>query len=98
MTQAISRRDIVVSAAMVAGVASVSYVGLSLTRSACAAEAYGTTPKNAVGYRDTPEGSHNCSNCSHFIAGPSATADGHCTVVAGTISPHGWCGVWTAKT
>ena len=62
-----------------------------------AAVTYGITPQSAVAYRDSPNGSSDCANCSHFIPGPSASADGHCTVVAGTISPHGWCAVWTAK-
>lgn len=62
-----------------------------------ASKKYGSTPKAAVHYQDHPQGGHHCSNCMHFIPGPSATAPGHCTVVAGSISPHGWCLAWAPK-
>jgi hypothetical protein len=49
-------------------------------------------PQSAVMYQDQPKDGHKCSDCQHFQP-PNA-----CAVVAGTISPDGWCGVWTAKT
>lgn len=58
---------------------------------------HGTTPKSAVQYRNKPKGSHQCSNCTHFCPGSSAKAEGTCNVVKGSISPHGWCLAWAAK-
>jgi len=47
--------------------------------------------KATVQYQDTPKAGHQCSGCSNFVA------PGSCKVVAGTISPHGWCSIWTPK-
>ena len=97
MTKSIGRRAAVTTVAALAGTAGTESLAAMLARRARAAVAYGITPQSAVAYRDSPNGSNDCSTCLHFIAGPSATADGHCTVIAGAISPHGWCAVWTAK-
>jgi hypothetical protein len=88
MMKAIGRRTAIATTAVLAGAGAMR---------ARAAVTYGITPQSAVAYRDSPNGSSDCTNCMHFIPGPSATADGHCTVVAGSISPQGWCAVWTAK-
>lgn len=48
-------------------------------------------PQVAVGYQDKPNGSQECSNCRVFIPPHS------CKVVAGTISPQGWCEMWAPK-
>lgn len=53
--------------------------------------------KSAVQYQDKPKGGHQCSGCALFIPGASATANGTCKAVAGPISPHGWCTLWTPK-
>ena len=53
--------------------------------------------KKAMQYREKPNGDHQCSNCTHFIPGSSPSAMGKCQVVAGNISPHGWCIAWAAK-
>jgi hypothetical protein len=42
-------------------------------------------------YQPTPKGASRCDNCSQFLA-PSA-----CKVVAGKISPSGWCQLYAAK-
>jgi hypothetical protein len=47
--------------------------------------------QNVVMYQDHPKGSQKCSICAHFIP-PNA-----CQIVAGDISPNGWCGVFTPK-
>ena len=52
------------------------------------------TPKIAqsvVMYQDHPKGDQKCSVCAHFLP-PNA-----CQIVAGDISPNGWCGVFTPK-
>lgn len=61
------------------------------------ARAAGSVPQGAVGYQDKPNGNERCFNCSQFIPGKSAQAMGSCNIVAGQISPNGWCNVWAAK-
>lgn len=51
--------------------------------------------KSAVGYRDIPERDKQCSHCRWFLAASDPSAAGHCQLVAGEISPSGWCDVWT---
>jgi hypothetical protein len=41
--------------------------------------------KEAAQYQDTPKGLLSCSVCTFF------RAPGSCKVVAGIVSPHGWC-------
>jgi hypothetical protein len=48
-------------------------------------------------YQKTPNNGHKCSQCALFIPGSSASANGTCKVVAGSISPNGWCTAWTKK-
>ena len=55
------------------------------------AAAAGSVPQSAAGYQDTPNGDKRCDGCSHF-APPSS-----CKVVAGVISPSGWCKLFAAK-
>jgi hypothetical protein len=47
--------------------------------------------QNLVMYQDHPKGDQQCSKCQHFQPPNS------CQIVAGTISPNGWCGVFAAK-
>ncbi|HVA34221.1 MAG TPA: high-potential iron-sulfur protein [Candidatus Baltobacteraceae bacterium] len=49
-------------------------------------------------YQHTPSGKKQCSNCTFFIPGKSATADGTCKIVEGSISPKGYCIAYSAKT
>jgi hypothetical protein len=46
----------------------------------------------AVQYQDHPKGSESCSSCMHFI--PETNS---CKLVAGPISPQGWCTIWVKK-
>ena len=55
------------------------------------AEAQQKVPKETVKYQESPKEGHECSGCSNFMA------PGSCKVVDGTISPHGWCSIWTPK-
>lgn len=65
--------------------------------------AAGTLPAQAKGskaqfkYQTTPNSGHKCSQCTFFIAGTSATANGTCKIVDGSISPNGWCTAFSAK-
>ena len=42
-------------------------------------------------YQPTPKGGQACAGCNSFIA------PNQCKLVAGEISPSGWCGLWTKK-
>lgn len=55
------------------------------------------TSKSAVQYRDDPNGDQQCSNCLQFIPGKTAEDSGECKVVAGEISPQGWCSAYAPK-
>lgn len=73
------------SAAMVGGIGVAGVI-------AARARAAGTkVAKTLVGYQETPKGSQQCDNCQYFQP-PNA-----CQVVAGTISPKGWCKMWAKK-
>jgi hypothetical protein len=50
--------------------------------------------QSAVQYQTTPKGTAKCSGCKFFLPG---TPKGQCQVVAGDISPDGWCVVYSAK-
>lgn len=52
-------------------------------------------PKAAVHYQDKPSAGSDCSTCSHFVPGSSNKGFGKCNVVAGKISPEGWCVVYS---
>jgi hypothetical protein len=43
-------------------------------------------------YQDSPKGDEKCSNCLHFIAESNT-----CKVVAGEVSPEGWCTLWARQ-
>jgi hypothetical protein len=45
----------------------------------------GTTPKLVALYQDSPNKGRNCAGCTHFLE-PNA-----CEIVAGEVSPDGWC-------
>ena len=45
----------------------------------------GTTPKLVALYQDSPNKGRRCAGCTHFLE-PNA-----CEIVAGEISPDGWC-------
>ncbi len=63
----------------------------------------GTTAAQAKGsqaqfkYQSKPSEGHKCSGCTFFIPGSSATANGTCKIVDGSISPNGWCTAFAAK-
>lgn len=62
---------------------------LAWPRAACAAGA----AKSDFHYQEQPNGDQRCANCRAFLPAPSLSgqADGTCSVVAGPVSPHGWC-------
>lgn len=60
-----------------------------LASATATAEAKGS--KAQFKYQTHPKGSAKCSECRFFHPGKTAMAMGTCDVVAGAISPNGWC-------
>ena len=48
-------------------------------------------------YQSTPYDGKQCSGCNFFIPGSSASANGSCKIVDGTIAPTGYCIAFNAK-
>lgn len=69
----------------------------AVVATASGASADAKSPQNAVQYQDKPKGNAQCSGCKFFLPGKDAKAKGKCSVVAGDISPSGWCVVYSAK-
>lgn len=87
-----SRREVFKTGVLVAAGA-VATCSILATEQAHAAP----VPKATAMYQDKPHGKQICSGCIHFIPGSSATANGTCKVVAGSISPNGWCVLYAPK-
>ncbi len=63
------------------------------------AEAAAKSPQSAVQYQNKPKNGVKCAQCRFYLANKkSPKADGACSVVAGKISPNGWCVVYSPKT
>ena len=78
----LSRRSILISA-----VGSTSLLA-GATRWA---EAEVKVPQSAVHYQPSPKDGQDCQHCYQFAA-PNA-----CKLVAGDITPIGWCRLWVKK-
>ena len=48
--------------------------------------------QTSVQYQAQPKGEQKCSGCVNFIAESNT-----CKLVAGQISPEGWCSLWAKK-
>jgi len=55
--------------------------------------------KMQVGYQDVPEGGKVCAQCVYFMFEPAQGSgpSSRCQLVAGPISPAGWCEIWAPK-
>ncbi len=84
----LSRRSLLRNATFAAGGATVLGSAAIVTR-ANAADT--KVAQKAVAYQDTPKGPQRCDNCTYFEP-PSS-----CKVVAGVISPSGWCQLYAKK-
>ena len=82
----ISRRDLLKGALIAVGVAALPVKAL----------AAGKTPKATAQYQDHPKNGQHCSQCRFFIPGKGGGA-GQCQLVAGSISPNGWCVFFNPK-
>jgi hypothetical protein len=77
------------------GAAAVTCVALA---SAFAGKAFAAkSSKASTKYQDTPNGDMKCSNCNLFTPGKTKKADGTCDVVEGSISPQGYCTLYSKK-
>ena len=79
--QAFNRRKVLVSL-----IGSAPFAALWLSGKAVAKVA-----QRAAQYQPTPKGGLACAGCNSFIA------PNQCKLVAGDISPSGWCHLWTKK-
>jgi hypothetical protein len=82
----VSRRQLFRNATTIAGGVAV----LATTMTPQRAEA-GRMTQKAAGYQATPKGEQRCDGCSLFQT-PSS-----CKLVAGDISPSGWCRLYVKK-
>ncbi len=58
----------------------------------------GSASKDDFHYQAIPHQRRRCADCSAFQASAQGTeADGTCRIVAGPISPNGWCMAFSAK-
>ncbi len=89
--ESVSRADFVKAAVILPALAGVIYAAAS----APARAAKGS--KTQFKYQDKPNGSKKCSGCTFYIPGKTATADGGCKIVEGSISPNGYCIAYSAK-
>ena len=62
-----------------------------------AAHAAGTVPKVNAKYQDHPKGAQQCGKCNYFLPGATPTGLGQCKLVAGPISPNGWCQLFAPR-
>jgi hypothetical protein len=86
MESEFSRRSLFRGAVMVAGGSALIATGFG-----AASAQDDKVPQNAAQYQTTPKDKARCDNCVAFLA-PSS-----CKVVAGTISPSGWCMMYSPK-
>ena len=61
------------------------------------AEAAATMTQQAAAYQPKPKAGKQCSDCTFYIPGKSASANGTCKLVKGSISPKGWCKFFAPK-
>jgi hypothetical protein len=87
-----SRRAILKSAALLAGVATIRL--LANTRNVFAD---GKLAKADVKYQGKSNAGKDCDDCLQFIAAATSGANGTCKVVEGPISPHGYCIAFASK-
>ena len=89
-----SRRHLFRQGAVIAGGA---VLGGLMLRTDASAQA-GTVTKATAKYQDKPQGAQKCAGCALFVPGKSSSANGNCKIVAGSISPDGWCMYFSPKT
>jgi hypothetical protein len=85
-----TRRGLLIGAAVLGGLPLLAAGG---------AQAAGTLPQANAKYQDKPgPGGQTCVACTYYV--PNAAhpkAAGQCKLVAGSISPDGWCQLFAPK-
>ncbi len=84
-SRGLSRRSLLRAAApfAVGVLGGVTFIGQSRSEA--------KLPQDQVSYQGAPKGEKRCRDCVNFEGVDS------CRVVAGTISPDGWCRLWTPR-
>jgi hypothetical protein len=78
----LTRRSVLLQGAMCAtSVATILAMNINYAKAA-------KLPQKSAGYRPTPNGNRECSNCKLFV-----TPD-ECEKVDGKVSPQGYCVLW----
>lgn len=76
------------------------FAGATMTAAATAAISLGLMPrvahaskvdKKAAGYQSSPKNGQKCADCNYYQGNHT------CKLVAGDISPHGWCTYFAPK-
>jgi len=57
----------------------------------------GSASKEDFHYQDHPNENRRCANCVQFIPSANEQQPGTCQIVAGSISPDGWCMAFTPR-
>jgi len=89
----VSRRTWLKGCAYVTGIGAVSLLG---GRIALASDTPHKASKAAVKYQSTPKDGKMCGMCKFFIRSGRMMSEGSCQVVAGPVSPMGYCVLFTA--
>jgi hypothetical protein len=71
-------------------------VALPLLGSTAPARA-GSARKEDFHYQDHPNEGRHCASCTAFVPPADGQAFGACNIVAGPVSPDGWCMAFTPK-
>lgn len=87
-----SRREVFKTGVFAAAGVAAAYSAFAVRRAHAA-----QVPKTTAMYQDKPRGKQSCASCIHFVPGKTASANGTCKVVAGSISPTGWCVLYAPK-
>ncbi len=69
----------------------LTFVASAFWLSFAYAQGFTKSPQSSAGYQNNPNGNQRCGGCLHFQPPTS------CKVVAGRISPNGWCKLFAAK-
>ena len=88
MEKFLSRRSFIASAVVLPPLA-------SLLASRAAADEKAS--QASMHYQTSPNGDKQCSKCQFFLPSQDAQANGSCRIVAGSISPHGYCMAFAPK-
>jgi hypothetical protein len=57
----------------------------------------GSARKEDFHYQDHPNEGRHCANCTAFVPPTDGQAFGKCNIVAGAVSPDGWCMAFTPR-